>query len=387
MRITKKHNLAVDRLQTKLCELLKAMPRVSILSPLVLTILDSPQLNIGISLSVFGRDMHLDVKIDEQHLCSVETDSQMLEDITSAILGKFNELVAPAFYYDNYEIVFRHSFEDQLKILSTTEGTPVCRFCKETEPISTFHDKAHAIPECIGNKNLFTKYECDKCNKMFGIGMENQFGSWSNLERTLFLIKGKKGIPNFEEGKEQIEYIDKTIKIKVADETSVTFDNENSRVELTLTYRTFIPEAVLKTFHKMALSVMPDSEMGNFQHLLPWIRLANQKRPSNIHGSLFSTFHPAPQFQLGNVVLLKRRSPDLSLPYMTFVLSFGKSCYQLVLSSCNERESKEVPLVPFFNCYNEELPLLAKTYILDFSSDTPNNVLRSESSPFYSILK
>jgi hypothetical protein len=33
--------------------------------------------------------------------------------------------------------------------------------------------EAHALPESISNKSLFTYYECDACNQAFGEGCEN----------------------------------------------------------------------------------------------------------------------------------------------------------------------------------------------------------------------
>ncbi|MBV8095742.1 MAG: hypothetical protein JO110_21445, partial [Acetobacteraceae bacterium] len=64
----------------------------------------------------------------------------------------------------------------------------VCRFCGEHEPKVTFKDRAHAIPEALGNKSLFTNYECDICNHAFGEGIEKHLGNWSKPSRTFARI-------------------------------------------------------------------------------------------------------------------------------------------------------------------------------------------------------
>ena len=38
-----------------------------------------------------------------------------------------------------------------------------CRFCGKVKTKQDFQHKAHAVAECIGNKSLITKYECDEC--------------------------------------------------------------------------------------------------------------------------------------------------------------------------------------------------------------------------------
>ena len=48
-----------------------------------------------------------------------------------------------------------------------------CRFCGGYSPGVSFQQQAHAIPEALGNKTLFTSYECDNCNQKFGRGIEN----------------------------------------------------------------------------------------------------------------------------------------------------------------------------------------------------------------------
>ena len=70
-----------------------------------------------------------------------------------------------------------------------------CRFCGKDEPAVTFKDEAHALPAAFGNTSLFSNYECDACNHLFGEGIENHLGNWTKPMRTLSRIKGRTGVP------------------------------------------------------------------------------------------------------------------------------------------------------------------------------------------------
>ncbi|WP_279476738.1 hypothetical protein [Aeromonas veronii] len=57
-----------------------------------------------------------------------------------------------------------------------------------------FIKKAHAVPELLGNKFLFSKNECDLCNAIFS-KIERDFSFFIGIDRTLYSMKGKKGVP------------------------------------------------------------------------------------------------------------------------------------------------------------------------------------------------
>ena len=49
-----------------------------------------------------------------------------------------------------------------------TGENQICRFCGRSRPEVSFRHGAHARPESLGNKSLFTIYECDSGNQFFG---------------------------------------------------------------------------------------------------------------------------------------------------------------------------------------------------------------------------
>ena len=44
-----------------------------------------------------------------------------------------------------------------------------CRFCGKAFGQTRFRENAHLIPDSIGNKDLFSDFECDHCNRFFGL--------------------------------------------------------------------------------------------------------------------------------------------------------------------------------------------------------------------------
>ena len=91
---------------------------------------------------------------------------------------------ALSFYAAFYELIGSWALQPGKKepVLGKT-GIQSCRFCGGSSPEVSFQQEAHAIPEALGNKTLFTSYECDNCNQKFGRGIENDLGNWSKPMR------------------------------------------------------------------------------------------------------------------------------------------------------------------------------------------------------------
>ena len=109
------------------------------------------------------------------------------------------------FYETNYDIVPSPDFLEKTRLLKPEHGLSflgspknrICRFCHRSEPEVSFNDDAHAFPESIGNKALASYYECDKCNHLFGEGIESDYGKFFNLYHNIANVNGRKGTPQF----------------------------------------------------------------------------------------------------------------------------------------------------------------------------------------------
>lgn len=279
-----------------------------------------------------------------------------LEDVLTGATPEAKK--ALRFFEENYRDIGHWLLgEPAKKVVLTSSRHNVCRFCDRASPIVTFRKKAHAIPECLGNKVLTTQYECDACNEFFGKTIENDFGNWSKTLRALCDVKGKNGAPVLRNNSSKPWRIERT-----AGQTSVTQDDtdpvvvvdetENECVFTVPTDR-YTPVAVLKAFTKMGLSLLPDEELPNFQRAKEWILNPDHQvgLVKTAAFPVFYTFVPGtiPFGRAISIILLKRRPHILTVPYMIFVLSYGNEVFQVILPSpeCDiGRYSGEFPYFP-----------------------------------------
>ncbi|MDE1174287.1 MAG: HNH endonuclease [Parvibaculaceae bacterium] len=244
------------------------------------------------------------------------------------------------FYDEHYSSIAQWQLEPGKKLIlrGSQEGT--CRFCGRSKPEVAFQQIAHAIPECIGNKSLSTNYECDECNALFGVGIETDFGNWSKAQRTMSCIRGKKGIPAHKGPNKSWRFEHKDGGFQVTqDHNPIAVVNEDTReIKLKLCADPYTPIAVLKAFTKMALSLMPEAELPNFEAALSWIRNPDHSVGLVNNFPVLYTFVPGVSpFDGINAILLRRLSDDLLVPYQTFVLTYGNEVFQTIVP-CPERD-------------------------------------------------
>jgi hypothetical protein len=179
------------------------------------------------------------------------------------------------FYEENYDGLGQWILVPGKKVFLGSRENRCCRFCAKRSPEVTFRKHAHAIPELLGNKSLFTYYECDACNELFGGGIENDFGNWSKPMRTVARIRGKTGVPTIKRTHRgwRVEGVQGGLHVKHEDVDPVfEVDEDNRQMTFKLPRDPYIPVAVLKAFVKMGLALLPDEEMPNFQSALEWVR-------------------------------------------------------------------------------------------------------------------
>ena len=242
------------------------------------------------------------------------------------------------FYEESYSCIGQWLLKPGKKVILRSSQSGVCRFCSLTAPNVTFKDEAHAIPESLGNTSLFTKYECDDCNQFFGRGIENDFGNWSKPQRTMSRIRGKKGVPTLKKGSSggwRVEHGPVGLEVTQYEDDPIAVVNEATN-EITLTLRRdpYTPVGVLKAFTKMALSLLPEEELPHFHAAGAWIRNTDHQAGLVKTFPVLHTFVPGddPSINIA-VILLRRRTNDLPVPYVTFVLTYGNEVFQTVLPS------------------------------------------------------
>lgn len=241
-------------------------------------------------------------------------------------------------YANEYDLIGEWYLNPIEKImLSRSDGRHVCRFCDRTEEQVTFLKAAHSIPESMGNKSLFSTYECDECNEAFGNGIENDFGNWSKPMRTMLRIRGKKGVPKIvrdSKGGWRAEYVDGRLNVQSYEENPIfEIDQENKRVTFRLMRDPYVPMGVLKTFCKIALTLLPEDEVTYYKDAIAWIRSPHvESRFAQI--PVLRTFVPGPLPNDKIALRLHRRKNDATLmPYIFLVFMYGNEVFQVFIPS------------------------------------------------------
>ena len=262
------------------------------------------------------------------------------------------------FYEQNYAIAdLPPLYRPDDKLFLTTPDGGCCRFCGGNEPAVSFKKKAHAIPKSLGNRSLFSMYECDSCNALFGTGIENDLGNWSKPGRTFARIRGDRGVPTLkrETGsgpKYRIQYKESKFHIShYEDDPAIFIDTEKRRVTFILERDPYTPIAVLKAFVRIGLTIIPHEELVNFADTLGWIRELDHSARFIEKCPIVSTFIPGPMpSDLTFVSLLRRRVGVADLPYAFLILGYGNNVYQVCLPSPKQDQiirGKELKLPPF----------------------------------------
>ncbi len=165
---------------------------------------------------------------------------------------------------NNYSLktIFHLNTDDRIELGDKINRK--CRFCGKQKPEVKFKQKAHAIPELIGNKTLISMYECDNCNAHF-CKIETHFANYMSLFHTLAQVWGKRGIPAYKPSsleKSHIKIADTGLHIEQYENDPKLFEiDKNTNTLKCRGVRSYIPAIVHKCLIKMALSIMPGSEM------------------------------------------------------------------------------------------------------------------------------
>lgn len=144
----------------------------------------------------------------------------------------------------------------------------ICRFCGRKYGDTQFEEKAHLIPEMLGNKKLLSDFECDQCNHYFD-KLEDQLSKFLGIYRTLSGTKGKKGIVGFAspgeaiKAKGKIILDDETIIIsrESIENGAIIVDAVKGLISIKYKRSPFSPSMVYKSILKIALSIINDNEI------------------------------------------------------------------------------------------------------------------------------
>lgn len=274
----------------------------------------------------------------------------------TAIIGTTETISALKYYDENYDII-PIPCPDKLTFIETKKEY-VCRFCSKDKTQTTFRKKAHAIPELLGNKTLCSKNECDACNEHFGRHLEDHLAKYLMPYNSLMQIVGKNKVPKYKDSEMRIESENGKPHIKHKNSKNVQFDLKNKTLNIQMQTQKLIPIRVYKAFLKMALSVMPEDELVNFDETIKYVCEEDKDRVSKGLSAMLVTFTPGvkPYDKIMNIVL-KRKNENPEVPYMQYVLAYGNFIFQIMIPSLKKDEflfknKKTITIKPFPSCYD-----------------------------------
>ncbi|HEY9777208.1 MAG TPA: HNH endonuclease [Planktothrix sp.] len=276
------------------------------------------------------------------------------------------------FYDANYRASVRARFgRHGRQVVWGNPSNTTCRFCKKSKPEVSFDSIAHAIPESIGNRHIVTTFECDSCNQTFGDEIEHHFGLWSNYERVIGRVPGKRGIPKLDRYDWHIRNTDEGVtEFGVSDELKVERDESEGRITITATSAPYVPIAVLKAFHKMALSLMQEHHANRFDRLCSWILNRDHKQLSaRICTTVIFTTIQGVSIEPGEAYVYNRSTADQTLPFITFLVGFGFNFYQIFLLEDSQSHLPSFEVSPFPIRDSRLAPSYPKTF--DLSGTAP----------------
>ncbi len=242
-----------------------------------------------------------------------------------------------AWFDARYTVVGHRIMHGNARYTIGNKQDRVCRYCGRRKPEATFRKEAHAFPESIGNKWLISFDECDSCNDLFSQKLEDDFGKFTGPMRTMGRIRGK-GFPTFKstDGLLRVE-VDPRGQLRMSvreDDPRIELDEQGKRLTLHFVRQPYVPMGVFKCLVKMALAVMPDSDLPRCTHIAKWLREEKHSYESFPYRPLmaFVQFTPGP---LPNDVityyLLRRKQGVDDTFFMQFVLQFSNVIFQIGL--------------------------------------------------------
>jgi hypothetical protein len=202
--------------------------------------------------------------------------------------------------------------------------TRFCIFCNNS-PITTFKNAPHLISKMIGNTDMFSTFECDRCNNQFS-KLETDVASFLGVGRSITSIgelRKTPGYPGIDLTAKSIVFKEKKLLVIHVENTKMNSKEDSTKIMYQKA--SYTPANVYKLFLKCALSVIPKDEViSNFQLALQYLkgRVVLNGAHINIFRFPFTVNMPL------HVYLFKKKLITDKLP--SYVVSFY--FYNLVVS-------------------------------------------------------
>lgn len=234
----------------------------------------------------------------------------------------------------------------------------VCRFCGNSMPVTSFRTKAHFFPEMLGSRYLLSDFECDACNSIIS-KYENDLANFLGVARTLNVVSGKNGVPKYKDRGSSLELVanrsEQTILLSRSNaaDQSIRFDESTNNLIIEFTCNPYVPINVYKSILKIALSVLPEKYIDNYQGALRFV--AGDTFDDVLKGSKIVACTILPltyyaKFPIG--MLFRKRGDDMPTFTHFFCLYFQNFIFQTVIPlnkedlSLHNNQPVTIPICP-----------------------------------------
>ncbi|PFC27710.1 HNH endonuclease [Bacillus thuringiensis] len=262
------------------------------------------------------------------------------------------------FLNKNYDVHYldTRSIKQKTYLRSEPSSPRVCRFCGKSQNEVKFKKDAHAIPHMLGNQYLLSKDECDVCNQYFS-QLENDLGNYTLFIRSIQGQKGKRSYPKFKRNDikvetvlhEEKEELKKRLKIsnQLGSDRVKEHEETNSMI-ITGDQDSYTPIAVYKCLVKVALTILPDTQIKYFSETIKWIlERDHSKGNPNSDLLMFESLISPGFFESPYILLHLRKENSLTnLPYAICKIYFGYFMYQFYIPMCEEDKNKRLDFRP-----------------------------------------
>lgn len=220
------------------------------------------------------------------------------------------------------------------------QSTPVaagelrCRYCRRSEADGgRFTREAHALSECVGNRDLLSRDECDDCNHFFGWRLEDHLGRWLLPLRAITRMRGKSGYPSSGRiGPCEIRSVAGRVQVTPHDDDGLVIDEVARTLTVVATRQPYIPVRVFKSLVKMAMAISPVEGLHRWDAVADWIRengRDSRNPPFAVPLLVYATHYPGPGIRTVVARLWRRTDDRIGRPDMLFWLRFGNVSLQI----------------------------------------------------------
>lgn len=274
-------------------------------------------------------------------------------------------------FYDKYNLVDIITVGDSRYSKRNLRGYSIriCRFCGLSYPDTKFSNLSHLLPQMIGNTNLYSDFECDKCNAKFS-GFENDLAGFLGISRSITGLSDEKQAPGFAGrriGAKSRSYIGSNILIIAPEDVK----KEGDKTTISYIKNAFTPSNVYKALFKCALSLLSDNEV-NTNYRLALRYLAGKYAINN--GAVITGYQLSFQTNFSlRVYIFRKKSNEDRIPthvmcfqFQNHIISFPLPLHRADL--CNASESEILFPPPYFTNEKDMITSMPVHFLRDMSS-------------------